>query len=46
MSIDPKTLLIFGRAIDDTADLGFMLFDRQELRATIEELEANTGAFF
>ena len=39
MSVDPNTLLTFCRAVEDTADAGLMMFDRQDLLATIEELE-------
>ena len=33
-------LLTFCRAIEETSDAGLMLFDRQDLRATIQQLEA------
>ena len=40
MSVDPNRLLTFCRAVEETADAGLMLFDRQDLLATIENLEA------
>jgi len=40
MSVDPSRLLTFCRAVEETADAGLMLFDRQDLLATIENLEA------
>ena len=40
MSVDPNRLLTFCRAVEGTADAGLMLFDRQDLLATIENLEA------
>jgi len=40
MSVDANRLLIFCRAIEETSDAGFMLFDRQDLLATMQELEA------
>jgi hypothetical protein len=40
MSVDPNRLLIFCRAVEETADAGLMLFGRQDLLATIENLES------
>jgi hypothetical protein len=40
MSVDPNRLLTFCRAVEEGADAGLMLFGRDELLATIEELEA------
>ena len=40
MSIDPNTLLTFCRAVEETTDVGLLLFGRQDLLATIGELEA------
>ena len=40
MSIDANRLLTFCRAIEETSDAGLMLFDRQDLLATVKELEA------
>ena len=39
MPVDPNRLLTFCRAVEETADAGLMLFDRQDLLATIENLE-------
>jgi hypothetical protein len=40
MSVDPSRLLTFCRAVEETAEAGLLLFDRQDLLATIQELEA------
>lgn len=40
MYVDPSALLAFCRAVEETANAGLELFDREDLLAAIEQLKA------